>query len=338
MGLPIESRKYLITGASGYVGGRLVRILVEEHFDVRILVRDRKRVLGQSWAPSVDIVEGSAENRTDLDLSLAGVHTAYYLLHSINLGPNFDEIEAEMARNFALAAEAAGVKQLVYLGGIANDKNISKHLASRVRTGAELASTSVPVMELRAGIIIGSGSASFEMLRHLTHRLPIMTTPKWVMNRTQPIAIRDVLYYLKQTAILSQPVGRIFDIGGPEVLTYADMMQKFAKLFWLEETLNYQNSSIDSRAFKFVDWISHTGTYSPCPPTCGFINKGSCCRSCKVCRWIHRATSVWLNGFSNCHQFGTLKDNRSRRRNPLVRCDKPNGTMAKSARRSGLGW
>lgn len=237
MGLPIESRKYLITGASGYVGGRLVRILVEEHFDVRILVRDRKRVLGQSWAPSVDIVEGSAENRTDLDLSLAGVHTAYYLLHSINLGPNFDEIEAEMARNFALAAEAAGVKQLVYLGGIANDKNISKHLASRVRTGAELASTSVPVMELRAGIIIGSGSASFEMLRHLTHRLPIMTTPKWVMNRTQPIAIRDVLYYLKQTAILSQPVGRIFDIGGPEVLTYADMMQKFAKLSGLKKRL-----------------------------------------------------------------------------------------------------
>ena len=135
-----------------------------------------------------------------------------------------------MARSFAQASEAAGVAQIVYLGGIANDKNISKHLASRVSTGRELASTSVPVLELRAGIIIGSGSASFEMLRHLTHRLPIMTTPKWVSNRTHPIAIRDVLYYLKNAAALKTPVGKIYDIGGPEILSYADMMQKFAKL------------------------------------------------------------------------------------------------------------
>ncbi len=235
MSAPIQTRTYLITGASGYVGGRLVRALVDEKFDIRILVRDRNKVKGQPWASAVEICEGSAENRSDLDRALAGIHTAYYLLHSINLGPNFQEIEAEMARDFARAAEAAGVSQIVYLGGIANDVNISKHLASRARTGAELASTSVPVMELRAGIIIGSGSASFEMLRHLTHRLPIMTTPKWVMNKTHPIAIRDVLYYLKSAAILKEPVGKVFDIGGPEVLTYADMMQKFAKLSGLKK-------------------------------------------------------------------------------------------------------
>jgi uncharacterized protein YbjT (DUF2867 family) len=235
MSAPIQNRKFLITGASGYVGGRLVRTLVDEKFDIRILVRDRNKVKGQPWAKAVEISEGSAENRVDLDAALVGIHTAYYLLHSINLGPNFQEIEAEMARNFAQAAEAAGVSQIVYLGGIANDVNISKHLASRARTGTELASTSVPVMELRAGIIIGSGSASFEMLRHLTHRLPIMTTPKWVMNRTHPIAIRDVLYYLKNAAVLKEPVGKIFDIGGPEVLTYADMMQKFARLSGLKK-------------------------------------------------------------------------------------------------------
>jgi uncharacterized protein YbjT (DUF2867 family) len=235
MSAPIQTRKFLITGASGYVGGRLVRTLVDEKFDIRILVRDRNKVKGQPWASAVEISEGSAENRADLDAALVGVHTAYYLLHSINLGPNFHEVEAEMARNFAQAAEAAGVAQIVYLGGIANDVNISKHLASRARTGTELASTSVPVMELRAGIIIGSGSASFEMLRHLTHRLPIMTTPKWVMNRTHPIAIRDVLYYLKSAAELKEPVGKVFDIGGPEVLTYADMMQKFAKLSGLKK-------------------------------------------------------------------------------------------------------
>ena len=237
MSLPIQSRKLLVTGASGYVGGRLVKALVEERFDVRILVRDWHKVKGQPWASAVEISQGSAENRADVDAALVGVHTAYYLLHSINLGPNFDEIEAQMARNFAQAAEAAGVSQIVYLGGIANDTKISKHLASRARTGAELASTSVPVMELRAGIIIGSGSASFEMLRHLTHRLPIMTTPKWVMNRTHPIAIRDVLYYLKNAAALKQPVGKVFDIGGPEVLTYADMMQKFAKVSGLKKRI-----------------------------------------------------------------------------------------------------
>ena len=226
----MNSPLYLVTGASGYVGGRLVRTLLENDYRVRVLVRDKYKVIGQPWASQVEICEGNADNPKDLEQALAGVHTAYYLLHSINLGKTFDDIEAKMARSFAQASEAANVKQIVYLGGIANDKNISKHLASRTSTGKELASTSVPVLELRAGIIIGSGSASFEMLRHLTHRLPVMTTPKWVSNRTHPIAIRDVLYYLKNAAALKTPVGKIYDIGGPEILSYADMMQKFAKL------------------------------------------------------------------------------------------------------------
>ena len=226
----MNSPLYLVTGASGYVGGRLVRTLLENDYRVRVLVRDKYKIVGQPWASQVEICEGNADNPKDLEQALAGVHTVYYLLHSINLGKTFDDIEATMARSFAQASEAAGVAQIVYLGGIANDKNISKHHASRVSTGKELASTSVPVLELRAGIIIGSGSASFEMLRHLTHRLPIMTTPKWVSNRTHPIAIRDVLYYLKNAAALQTPVGKIYDIGGPEILSYADMMQKFAKL------------------------------------------------------------------------------------------------------------
>ena len=230
-----SGRLILVTGASGYVGGRLVRDLVSDKCDVRILVRDAQKVADQPWAKDVDIVEGNATVIADLDKALKGVHTAFYLLHSINLGKNFDDIESEMARNFALAAEKQGVKQIVYLGGIANDKNRSQHLASRMNTGAQLASTSVPVLELRAGIIIGSGSASFEMLRHLTHRLPIMTTPKWVSNLTQPISIRDALYYLRKAASLEKPVGKICDIGGKEVLSYADMMQKFAKLSGLRK-------------------------------------------------------------------------------------------------------
>ena len=184
MEMPNQARKILVTGASGYVGGRLVRALIEDDRDVRILVRDPHKVMGQPWANKVHIFTGNADKYEDLLGALNGVHTAYYLLHSINLGKHFDDIEAEMAHNFAKAAEACGVQQIVYLGGIANDEKISKHLASRAEAGKELASTSVAVMELRAGIIIGSGSASFEMLRHLTHRLPIMTTPKWVMNKT----------------------------------------------------------------------------------------------------------------------------------------------------------
>lgn len=225
-----KARKYLVTGASGYVGGRLVRNLLNEDLSVRILVRDKNKIAGQPWFNHVEIIEGNANSHSDLVAALTGIHTAFYLLHSINLGKNFDDIEAEMARGFAQAAQAAGVSQIVYLGGIANDQKSSQHLASRVQTGVELASGTVPVLELRAGIIIGSGSASFEMLRHLTHRLPIMTTPKWVSNLTHPIAIRDVLYYLLNAALLENPVDKVFDIGGPEILSYADMMQKFAKL------------------------------------------------------------------------------------------------------------
>ena len=232
-----QARRVLVTGASGYVGGRLVRALLADGLDVRVLVRDARKIQDLPWITQVEVVQGNAMNLDDVRAALKGVHTAFYLLHSIGVGPDFDAIEEKMAKIFADAAEQAEISQIVYLGGIANDKKMSKHLSSRAHTGEVLASGKVPVMELRAGIIIGSGSASFEMLRHLTHRLPIMTTPKWVSNRTHPIAIRDVLWYLTHAAELEKPVSGIFDIGGAEVLSYAEMMQKFAKLSGLRKRI-----------------------------------------------------------------------------------------------------
>ena len=221
--------RILIVGASGYIGGRLARLLLARGYQPTLAGRD-VRPLEARFAEA-RVVHADLLDPATLAPALEGMEVAYYLAHSMGAGERgFAERDRLAARNFATAARLAGVSRIVYLGGLGDDTaGLSHHLASRHETGAELAAHGVPVTEFRAAVIIGSGSASFEILRHLTERLPIMITPRWVGTRCQPIGIRDVLDYL--AGALDHPeVTGIVEIGGPQVLSYGDMMRTYARL------------------------------------------------------------------------------------------------------------
>lgn len=220
----------LVTGATGYIGGRLVTHLLEVGYRVRVFARQADRLRDYPWISKVEVVEGDANDVAALNSALKSVDVAYYMLHALNLTDDFEKEEKVLAEKFATAALANKLKRIVYLGGIITEgQELSPHLASRALTGEILRNSGVPTIELRAGVVIGSGSASFEMLRYLTERLPIMTTPKWVLNQIQPIAIRDVLRYLVGAAAIDKKITGAFDVAGPDLFTYAEMMQQYAE-------------------------------------------------------------------------------------------------------------
>lgn len=218
----------VVFGATGYIGGRLVPELVRAGHTVRAVARNPDKLAEAPWRDQVEVVGGDVMDPASVERALEGQEVVYYLVHALHRR-DFARIDREAAGIVAERARAAGVRRIVYLGGITpGHQPLSPHLASRAEVGEILLGSNVPTVVLRAAVILGSGSASFEMLRYLTERLPAMVTPRWVHNRVQPIAIRDVLHYLTHAADLAPDVNRGFDIGGPDVLTYLQMMRAYA--------------------------------------------------------------------------------------------------------------
>ncbi|MFD3695418.1 SDR family oxidoreductase [Streptomyces sp. NPDC058646] len=231
----------LVTGATGYIGGRLVPELLDAGHRVRCLARSPQKLRDHAWAGRAEVVRGDVTDPRSVADALQGIDVAYYLVHALSSGPGFEERDRTAARVFAEQAHAAGVGRIVYLGGLTPEgiphRELSPHLRSRAEVGEILLAAAVPAAVLRAAVIIGSGSASFEMLRYLTERLPVMVTPSWVSTRCQPVAVRDVLRYLVGCAGLPPEVNRTFDIGGPDVLTYEEMMRRYAVVAGLPHRL-----------------------------------------------------------------------------------------------------
>jgi len=224
----------LVTGATGYVGGRLIPVLLDNGYRVRAMGRNVSKLACRPWArhERVALVQGDVLDRPSLEKAAAGCRVAYYLVHSmIAKKEKFAEADREAARHMAAAAAAAGLERMIYLGGLAEAKHghLSEHLQSRIEVAGILQSGPVPTTDLRAPMILGSGSASFEILRYLVERLPVMTTPRWVQSLNQPIAIRDVIGYLVGCLENEETSGRTYDIGGPDILSYRDLLDIYAE-------------------------------------------------------------------------------------------------------------
>ncbi|QLL06383.1 NAD(P)H-binding protein [Mycobacterium vicinigordonae] len=252
----------LVTGATGYIGARLVPQLLEKGHAVRALARNPDKLAHVPWRSRAEVAEGDLADLDSLIAAFEDIDVVYYLVHSMGGSKDFAAAEAQSVRNVVTAARRAGIRRVVYLGGLhPPNGRLSPHLESRKAVGKQLIDSGIETVVLQAGVVIGSGSASFEMIRHLTDRLPVMTTPKWVHNRIQPIAVSDALYYLAAAATAPVPESRTWDIGGPDVLEYGDMMRIYAQVAGLHRrrliVLPFLTPTIASL------WV---GTVTPIPP------------------------------------------------------------------------
>jgi uncharacterized protein YbjT (DUF2867 family) len=221
----------LVTGATGYIASRLIPRLLDSGYLVRALARDPHRLSTRSWFSKVDIIQADVTNPESLVHAFDGVDTAYYLIHNMSHGHGYTSLELDGAHNFAKASEQAGVQHIIYLGGLADpEQHIAPHMRSRIETGKVLREGKVPVTEFRAGVISGSGSISFEMIRFMTELFPIVPGPLWMKNKTQPIAIQNIIDYLIAALENKSGQGQVFEIGGLEVTTYYDLMLRYARI------------------------------------------------------------------------------------------------------------
>lgn len=226
-----NSLPVLVTGATGYIGGRLIPRLLQSGVKVRALARDPSRLQGRSWRKEIEVRAGDVLDPDSIRAALEGTSAAYYLIHSMHSGESFHQRDIEAATLFGKAAVDARVERIVYLGGLGDPAaDLSDHLRSRQLTGAALREGGVPVLEYRAGIVVGSGSISFEMIRYLTERIPVMVAPRWVQTRIQPIAIDDVMAYLLAAVHRPRAYEGVIEIGGASVLTYGEMMLEYARV------------------------------------------------------------------------------------------------------------
>lgn len=252
--LYLKPMRILLTGVTGYVGKRLLPVLIEKGHEIICCVRDKNRLsIHKNLLKQVEIIEIDFLKEITPDAFPQNIDAAYYLIHSMtSSSEKFDSMESKAAENFKKYIESTAVQQVIYLSGISNEDKLSKHLTSRKKVEDILKSNHYSLTVLRAGIIVGSGSASFEMIRDIVEKLPILITPKWILTKAQPIAIRDVITYLRRVLFHEQCLNKTYDIGGPEVLTYKDMMLQYAEIRKLKRSI-YTTSLISPRLSSY--WL-----------------------------------------------------------------------------------
>ena len=251
----------LITGANGYIGQRLIPVLLEEGHQLYCCVRNRHRFEAEHSTKNIHIIEVDFLQPENLPLFPVEIDVAYYLIHSMSSGKDFDKLEGTAALNFLQKIEATNCRQIIYLTGIVNEQHLSKHLSSRLAVENILSKGQIPLTALRAGIIVGSGSASFEIIRDLVEKLPVMVAPKWLNTLCQPIAIRNVIQFLSGVVLKQNTFHKNFDIGGPDILTYKDMLLKFAEVRKLKRwifTLPVMTPKLSSYWLYFVTSTSYS--------------------------------------------------------------------------------